>query len=90
MSIAVQGFVLARARRPQRLWAHERGLQQPGFFDRNLLGSFNARVFKGRMRMDVSTFEFLYFTLASVMLRQDTNMRSPVPVQVKVAVFIPR
>ena len=28
-------------------------------FDQNLLGSFNVREFKGRMRMDVSVFEFL-------------------------------
>ena len=90
MSIAVQGFMLAGARRPRRLWAHERGLHEPGFFDRNLFGSFNAREFKGRMRMDVSTFEFLCASLAPSMHRQDTNMRSVVLVQVKVAVAISR
>ena len=90
MCIALQGFMEARARRPQRLWAHESRLFEPGFFDRNLLGSFNAREFKARMRMDVSTFEYLCATLALSMHRQDTNMRSVVPVQVKVAVSISR
>ena len=79
-----------RARRPWRLWAHERRLQQPGFFDRNLVGSFNAREFKGRMRMDVSTFEYWCSTLAPTLRRQDTNMRSAIPVKVKVAVSISR
>ena len=89
-SIMLQGLILGRVRRPRRLWAHDRGLGEPGFFDRNLLGSFNAREFKGRMRMDVSTFEFLCSTLAPSLQRQDTNMRSAVPVQVKVAVSISR
>ena len=61
---------------------------QPGFFDRNLLGSFNAREFKARMRMDVSTFEYLCSTLAPSLLKQDTNMQSAIHVQVKMAVAI--
>ena len=77
-----------RGRRPRRLWAHDRGLRQPGFFDQNLLGSFNAREFKGRMRMDVSTFEFLCSSLATVLRRTDTNMRSAIPVDIKVVVAI--
>ena len=88
--IRVLGEMATRTRRPCRLWAHERGLFEPGFFDRNLLGSFIAREFKGRMRMNVFTFEFLCSTLAPVMHRQDTNMRSAVLVQVKVAVAISR
>ena len=40
--------------------------------------------------MDVSTFEFLCSTLAPSLQRQDTNIRSAVPVQVKVAVSISR
>ena len=40
--------------------------------------------------MDVSTFEFLCSTLAPSLQRQDTNMQSAVPVQVKVAVSISR
>ena len=67
------------AARPRRLWAHERGLHRPRFFDQNLLGSFNVRKFKGRMRMDVSTFEYLCSILALYMLRQDTIMRLAVP-----------
>ena len=63
---------------------------QPGFFYQNLLGSFNAREFKSRMRMDVSTFEYLCSTLAPSLLKQDTNMRPAIPVQVKVAVAISR
>ena len=55
MALALQGLVRLRRRNQRRLWAHERGLHQPGFFDQNLLGSFNAREFKGRMRMDIST-----------------------------------
>ena len=90
MWIMLQGFMLGHARRPRRLWTHDKGLFEPGFFDRNLLGSINAREFKGRMRMDVSIFEFLCSTLAPSMQRQDTNMRCAVPVQVKVAVSISR
>ena len=74
VTLALHGYRRLLASRPRRLWAHERGLHRPGFFDQNLLGSFNAREFKGRMRMDVSTFEYLCSTLAPYMLRQDTNM----------------
>ena len=45
MLIMVHGFMLGHVKRPRRLWAHVRGLGQPGFFNRNLLGSFNAREF---------------------------------------------
>ena len=72
------------------MWAHDRGLHQPGSFDQNLLGSFNAREFKGCMRMDVSTFEFLCSTLAPILQRQDTNMRVAIPVQAKADVSISR
>ena len=40
--------------------------------------------------MDVSTFEYLCSTLAPYMLRQDTNMRLAVLVQVKIAISISR
>ena len=86
----MRGCRRVRTSRPRRLWAHDRGLHRPGFFDQNLLGSFNAREFKGRMRMDVSTFEYLCSTLAPSLTRKDTNMRQAVPVQVKVAVAISR
>ena len=42
------------------------------------------------MRMDVGTFEYLCATLAPMLQRQDTVMRSAIPVQVKVAVAISR
>ena len=90
LTIALQESIRMQGRRPRRLWAHERGLNRPGFFDQNLLGSFNAREFKSRMRVDVSTFEFLCSTLAPMMVRHDTNMRSAIPVEVKVAVSISR
>ena len=90
MTIALQSYVRIQERQSQRLWAHERGLHLPGFFDQNLLGSFNARELKGRMRIDVSTFEYLCSTLAPLLQRQDTTMRLVVPVQVKVAVSITR
>lgn len=77
-------------RRKRRLWAHDRGLNQPGFFDQNLLGSFNEREFKSRMRMDISTFQYLCSTLAPDLHRRDINMRGAIPVQVKVAVAITR
>ena len=79
-----------RGRNQRRLWAHERGLHQPEFFDQNLLGSFNAREFKGRMRMDISTFENLCSTLAPLLRRKDTAMWLAIPVQVKVAVSVTR
>ena len=90
LTLATQCYRRARASRPRRLWAHERGLFRPGFFDQNLLGSFNAREFKARMRMDVSTFEYLCSTLSPYLTRQNTSMRLAVPVQVKVAVAISR
>ena len=90
MTLAQRGFRKLLAARPRRLWAHERDLHRLGFFDQNMLGSFNAREFKGRMRMDVLTFEYLCSTLALFMLRQDTNMRLAVHVQVKVDVSISR
>jgi hypothetical protein len=80
----------AQGRRPRRLWAHGRGLNRPGFFDQNLLVSFNTREFKGRMRMDVSSFEFLCTNLAPQLHRQNTNMRTAIPVQIKVAVSVSR
>ena len=89
MALALQGFKRLH-KRPRRLWAHKRGLHEPGFFDQNLLGSFNAREFKGRMRMEVSTFEYLCKTLAPALQRQDTSMRLAIPVQVKVAVAVSR
>ena len=67
-----------------------RGLFKPRFFDQNLLGSFNSRESKGRMRMDVSTFEYLCCVLAPDLQRCDTSMRLAIPVQVKVAVAISR
>ena len=78
--VRAEGLRWVRARRPRRLWAHERGMGQPGFFYQNLLGSFNAREFKSRMRMDVSTFEYLCSTLVPSLLKQDTNMRPAIPV----------
>jgi hypothetical protein len=87
---SLQETIRMQGMRPRRLWAHDRGLNRPGFFDQNLLGSFNAREFKSRLRMDVATFEFLCSTLAPMLVRQDTNMRSAIPVQVKVAVAISR
>ena len=60
-------------RRPRRLWAHDRGLNRPEFFDQNLLGYFNTREFKARMRMDVSSFEYLCSTLSPLLYRQDTT-----------------
>jgi hypothetical protein len=78
------------ARRPRRLWAHDRGLNRPGFFDQNLLGFSNTREFKARMRIDVSSFEYLCSTLVPMLTRQDTNMRGAIPVQVKVVVAISR
>ena len=81
---------VVRAKRPRRLWAHDRGLHKSGFFDQNLLGSFNAREFKSRMRMDVSTFEYLCSTLAPYLHRKNTRLRLAIPVQVKVAVSITR
>ena len=80
VTLAYHAYRKLLASSPRRLWAHERGLHRPSFFDQNLLGFFNAREFKGRMRMDVSTFEYLCSTLAPYMLRQDTNMRLAVPV----------
>jgi hypothetical protein len=90
VTLALQAFLLGRGRHPRRLWAHDRGLHKPGFFDQNLLGSFSAREFKARMRMDVSTFEYLCTSLAPDLQRRDTSMRLAIPVQVKVAVSITR
>ena len=90
LTLATQCYRRARASRPRRLWAHDRGLHRPGFFDQNLLGFFNAREFKARMRMDVSTFKYLCSTLSPYLTRQNINMRLAVPVQVKVAVSIAR
>ena len=69
MMVAVLGLRRMRARRPRRLWAYDRGVGEPGFFDQNLLGSFNAREFKARMRMEVFTFEYLCSTLAPSLLK---------------------
>ena len=90
LTLALHAFKLRSGRHSQRLWAHDRGLHKPGFFDQNLLGSFNAREFKGRMRMDVLTFEYLCGTLAPDLRRQDTSMRLAIPVQIKVAISISR
>ena len=88
LTLAVHGLKLWSGRQQRRLWAHDRGLHKPRFFDQNLLGSFNAREFKGRIRMDVSTFDYLCTTLALDLQRQDTRLRLAIPVQVKVADLI--
>ena len=90
LTLALHAFKLRRGRHPRRLWAHDQGLFRPGFFDQNMLGSFNEREFKWRMRMDVSTFEYLCSTLALDLQRLDTSMRLAIPVQVKVVVSITR
>ena len=90
LTLAMHGLKLWSGRQQRRLWAHDRGLFKPGFFDHNLLGSFNAREFKGRMHMDVSTFEYLCGALAPDLQRRDTAMRLAIPVHVKVAVSITR
>ena len=90
LTLALHGFKLWSGRQQRRLWAHDRGLHRPGFFDQILLKSFNEREFKGRMRMDISTFEYLCSTLAPDLQRQDTRLRLAIPVQVKVAVSISR
>ena len=38
MTLVLQGFMQLHGRRTRRLWAHKRGLHQPGFFDKTLLG----------------------------------------------------
>jgi hypothetical protein len=88
VTVTVQGLRRVLARRPRRLWAHEREMGEPGFFDRNPFSSFNAKEFKTHMRMDFSTFEYLCSTLAPSLLKQVTNMRSVIPVQVKVVAAI--
>ena len=90
LTLVLQGLNVRNGRQQRRLWAHDRGRDRPGFFDQNLLGSFNAREFKARMRMDVSTFEYLCSTLAPDLQRKDTSMRLAIPVDVKVAVAICR
>ncbi len=60
-TLAMHSLKRMHERRPRQLWAHNRGLRQPGFFYQNLLGSFNAREFKGCMRMDVSQGVFFIF-----------------------------
>ena len=80
MMLEVQDLSGLYACRPRPLWVHTRGLGEHEFFDRNLLG----------MCMDVSTLEYLYSTLAPTLQKQDTNMRSTIPIQVKVAVVISR
>ena len=90
LTLALHGFKLLSGRQQQRLWAHDRGLHRPRFFDQILLGSFNEREFKGRMRMDISTFEYLCCTLAPDLQTQDTRLRLAIPVQVKVVVSISR
>ena len=59
MVFALHGLKGCKGRGHRRLWAYDRGLFKPGFFDQNLLGSFNSNEFKGRMRMDVSIFDCL-------------------------------
>ena len=90
LALALHDLKLRSGRHQRRLWAHDRGLHKLGFFDQNLLGSFNAREFKRRMRMDVSTFEYLCSTLAPDLQRQDTSMHLAIPVQVKTVVSISR
>lgn len=88
MTLAMHGLKRVHGRRPRQLWAHDRGLRKHGLLDQNLLESFNAREFKGRMCMKVLKFEFLCSSLATFLQRHDTNMRYVVPVQIKVVVAI--
>ena len=90
LTLAMHGLRSWSGRQQRRLWAHDRGLHKPGFFDQNLLGSFNVREFKGRLRMDISTFEYLCTTLVPDLQRQDTRLRLAIPIQMKVAVAISR
>ncbi|KAG0574095.1 hypothetical protein KC19_VG233600 [Ceratodon purpureus] len=86
MTLALQGFRKFLMLRPRRIWAYESISLDSSI--KNLLGSFDARKFKGQMCMDVSAFEYLYSILALFMPRQDMNMRLVVPIHVRVAVSI--
>ena len=88
LTLALHGLNVRNGKQQRRLWAHDRGLHKPGFFDQNMSGSFNAREFKARMRMDVSTFEYLCSTFAPDLQRKDTSMRLAIRVEVKVVVAI--
>jgi hypothetical protein len=67
MNLALRILKKMHERRPRRLWAHERCLRKSEFFYQNLFGSFNAREFKMRLRVDVSTFEFLCSSLVPLL-----------------------
>ena len=90
MTLALHGLKRCGGRGRRQLWAHDRSLFKPGIFDHNLLGSFNSREFRGKMRMDVFNFEYLCNNLAPELQRRDMNMHLAILIQVKVDVGITR
>lgn len=72
---------------PQALWKHDR---LPNFVECFLLGSFNRREFKTRMRMEQATFIFICSSVAPYMQRVDTRMRRAIPLETRVAIAISR
>jgi hypothetical protein len=62
--------------------------RQAEFCDVFLLGSYNAKMFKSRLRMSKDVFLMICQELAPALTKQTTNMREPLPVHLKVATVL--
>jgi hypothetical protein len=62
--------------------------RQDEFCDIFLLESYNAKMFKSRMRMRKDIFHMLCAELAPALTKETTRLREPLPVQLKVAAVL--
>jgi hypothetical protein len=62
--------------------------RQDEFCDIFLLGSYNAKMFKSKMRMSKDIFHMLCAELAPALTKETTRLREPLPVELKVAAVL--
>ena len=73
--------------RERTIWSFERHV---GFVDRLLLGSFTEKMFKERTRVSHATFRFLCEKLGPFLKKQKTRLRTPIPVEDRIAMSLAR
>jgi len=85
MAVYIMGGHRVNTRRT--CWQRER---YGGFLESTLLGSYSKVDFRKRMRVNISTFNYLCTLLGPIMKKEDTHLRQSIPVECRVAVTLCR
>ncbi len=82
-------FIMEGCRMTSRrtCWQRER---YGGFLECTLLGSYSEVDFRKRLRVSISTFNYLCTLLGPVLKKDDTHLRQSIPVECRVAVTLSR